>query len=142
MANIADGIETEYQLATSYTPTTGMMFGGDHPQSTPSQIKRYVIHAVALTGANDEDLDAIALVARDLISITGGWMPREYSNLDGSQVETILEEVSAVRPYIGVSGSRARFANPFHRAFALLKAFSEYQDVPAEELLKLGMPKC
>lgn len=142
IANIADGIDTEYRLATSYTPTPDMVFGGSQVPSTPSQIRRYVVHAVALTGANDDDLDAVASVARNLISITGAWMPREYSYLDSSQVESILEEVSAIHPYIGVSGSRARFANPFHRAFALLKAISEYENVPAEELLRLGMPQC
>lgn len=139
LRNIADGVEAEYRHATSYAPTVDMIFGGHQLSPTPSRVKRYVIHAVALTAANNEDLDAIALVARNLISITGAWMPSEYSELDGSQVGLILEEVSLIRPYISVSENRARFVSPFHRAFALLKAFTEYQHIPAEELLRLGM---
>lgn len=139
LRDIADGVEAEYRHAISYTPTADMILGGSHLSSTPSLVKRCVVHAVALVGTSNEDLDSIALVARNLISITGAWMPIEYSELDGSQVELIIKEVSVIRPYINVSENRARFVSPFHRAFALLKAFTEYQHIPAEELLRLGM---
>jgi Cdc6-like AAA superfamily ATPase len=53
LRNIADGVEAEYRHATSYAPTVDMIFGGHQLSPTPSRVKRYVIHAVALTAANN-----------------------------------------------------------------------------------------
>lgn len=147
--NVADGIEADYEHAVSDSPSPTSFFSSADPNQpsigsnqTPRQVKRFVVHAVALTAGTGGTLDKVAIVVQRLVSITGAWMPHEYAQIDGVQIETILEEIAEVQPYIEISSSRASFNSPFHRAYALLRALTEYERIPPTEILSLGMPEC
>ncbi len=121
-ARIHDTITTPYTTAVNTPKTTGMEFLS-LPINTPRDVRKFIIFSVALS--KEPSAVKIADIANQLIKNSGTWMPDEYTNLDETDVEVIVDEINRLSGCLIGETNTIRFNTPFLKAYSMMKAIEE-----------------
>ena len=116
-------------MEEEYYPELPAMLG----RPTPTLIKRYIIHSMALV--KNRDADDILKMYHKLFKISKESLPSEFAYDSEGQVELVLNEISAQSKLIAATDDKYEFENPFYRVYSLLQCANEI-GVPLSKLLE------
>jgi len=127
MKNITGAAAIEYTAMEEMKGTPKFLSFADsisvRPTPTPTEIKRYVIHSMALLYGRDTE--AILNMYHRLFTLTGAWLPEDYAYESEGQLESVLREIFQQSKLLVQSDDEFKFGNPFYRAYSLLQCANE-----------------
>ena len=121
--NISETITAPYLRAVSI-PKRFRVQNFNLTPNSPRIVRKSVIFGVALA-PNNSALD-IAETTNQLIAESGIWMSEDYTNMDDTDIEIIVDEIIELSSCLVKNNDLIYFNSPFLKAYSLMKALEEH----------------
>ena len=121
--NISETITAPYLSAVSTPKRLGFQNFNLTP-NTPRNVRKFVIFGAAL--APNNSVSDIVETTNQLIVESGIWMPEDYTNMDDTDIEIIIDEIIELSRCLVKNNDLIYFKTPFLKAYSLMKALEEH----------------
>lgn len=139
LSKVSEVFASEYNSATKLLGERTDFIDGWSNLNVPTEVRKLVLHSAALTLSGSMHL--IAENVTNLASASGISLPKEYTDMDDTDIAVIFDDISYYSSIVSKQNEEVMFSSPFSRSYTMLKAI-EFHGLEVASCVNKELTRC